>query len=281
MLRIVCFTVWVLSVFLATSVLADSVSKVRQRLIENQRNIIYLGKEKQRYQKELEAIVRVEGKAALSDEQALTVRELEEDIALGEILIANISLLVSQQRLALATLERGSPPRALDIALNKALGVNLSDLAKTLSSNQSAKKEVSRLRTLLKQQAYVGSPTSPTKTSVSLANEQHVAEAEFLKLLSLFSAGKTDISEDKAIKITWIADRTPYMAEEMLSYLGHGQYHMETMVHSGKMTFTVDGRPWQLSVSEEEDSANYVIIYDHSIETEPRFVMFNKSLLLE
>lgn len=255
---------------------ADPIAKVRQQLIENQRNIIYLRKEKLQYQKELEA-----ARQNPSGKNAAIISELEEDIALTESLIGNVSLLVSQQRLALATLERGSPPRALDIALNKALGANLPDLARKLSSNQAAKKEVARLRALLKHQAYVGTSQRQAQTSVSLAHEQHVAEAEFLKLLSLFSAGTADESADKPIKITWITDRTPHVEEDLLSYLGHGQYHMEVTVHSGKMTFTVDGRPWQLSIAEEEDNANYVIIYDHANPAEPRLVMFNKSLLLE
>ena len=266
---------------------ADPISKARLQLIENQRNIIHLRKERQLYQRELQAILDSKQSSTANNRRAKEARlsakiqELQQDIELADELIANISLLVSQQRLALATMERGSPPSALDIALNKALSANLPELARKLSSNKSAKKEISRLRALLRQQAYLGTPTPRTKTSVSLANEQHIAEEEFLKLLSLFSAGTADESEDKPIKITWTADRTPYVEEETLSYLGHGQYHLETTVYSGKMTFTVDGRPWQLSVSKEEDNANYVIIYDNSSENEPRLVMFNKSLLLE
>lgn len=47
------------------------------------------------------------------------------------------------------------------------------------------------------------------------------------------------------------------------------------------MTFTVDGKPWRLTIPDDEDNAIYIIIYDLRNQAKPRMVMFNKTLLLE
>lgn len=278
----ICYyiTVYLLAM-LALSLQAAPVDDTRIKLIENQRNIIHIRKEKQLFQKELSALKQDSGTRTNRRSLQAEIDDIEDSLEVADVLIANITILVSRQRMLLATLERGSPPSALDVALNKALNSNLPELAKNLSNNEQARKEVSRLRALLKQQARLGSGETSTSTSVSVAVEQRVAEDEFLRLLSLFSGGSADEADDKNIKITGSLDGAPFTEEDVLSYLGHQQYHMETTVYAGKMTFTVDGRPWQLSVPEEENKSTYVIIYDIGDRTEPRLVMFNKLLLLE
>lgn len=263
---------------------AITAQNIRKQLLENQRNILLLYKEKQFFINELAGQQANQATdSGDSSDQALQslIIETIDSIAVADTLIASSKALVSEQRLTLTTLERREPPTALDIALNKALNSNLPELAKNLSNNEGARKEISRLRALLKQQARLGINTPSTHNSVSHAGEQHLAEDEFLRLLSLFSSGTVGEKEDKTIKITGLAENQPFTEEEILSYLGHDQYHMETIVYSGKMTFTVDGRPWQLYVSPEEDQSTYVIIYDIADATEARLVMFNKSLLLE
>ena len=118
--------------------------------------------------------------------------------------------------------------------------------------------------------------------SVSYAAEQQLAENEFLRLLSLFSEGSDDDeAEDKIIKITGTANGAAFSEDDTLSYLGHNQYHLETTVYTGEMIFTVDGRPWQLSISPKEDQATYMVIYDITDQSQPRLVMFNKLRLLD
>lgn len=260
--------------------IAEDIDQLRLNLIENQRNILQLRKEKQETEIELENI-RVE--LAINSSPGLKdlIGQLQDEINQTDQLLQNLSDSVSQQRLDLLTLERGTPPNSLDIALNKALNSNLPELAKNLANNEAARKEIARLQILLKKEARVGAPRPSTSTSVSVAIEQKIAEEEFLRVLSLFSDGEADESIDKPIKITGISHRTPYFENAILSYLGHQQYHMETTVHVGKMTFTVDDRPWQLSVGEEENGATYIVIYDTSSAENPRLVMFNKNLLLE
>jgi hypothetical protein len=260
--------------------MTSEIDKVRLQLIENQRNTLQLRKEMQQNETELKAAQKQQ-RSDNSPELQSHIEKLHDEITQAKLLIQNLSASVSQQRLDLLTLERGSPPSSLDIALNKALNSNLPELAKKLSHNEAARKEVARLQLLLKEEARVGTPLPATSTSVLLATEQRVAEEEFLRVLALFSGGDADDSEDKVIKITGISNRTPYVEEDILNYLGHQQYHMETTVHTGKMTFTVDGRPWQLSIPKEEDRATYIVIYDISREEKPRMVMFNKTLLLE
>ncbi len=269
-----------LLIIASSSVYADPVAESRKMLFENQRNVIMLRKEKEAFIKEL-AEAKAE-RADISDTEAMDaiIRDIEDSIEVAKILIKNVSELVANQRLLLATLESGTPPSALDVALNKALNSNLPELLKNLSTDEAARKDIARLKILLKQQARLNAKPSSDSNAVSLAQEQQVAEDEFLRLLALFSGGNADEAEDKTIAIAGTHKNTAYVEEDILSYLGHEQYHMETTVHSGKMTFTVDGRPWSLDVPEQENEATYVIIYDIGKE-EPRLVMFNKSLLLE
>ncbi len=260
---------------------AEPIDDTRKQLLENQRNIIHLSKEKQLFQKELgQAIKQRKGNNNQPMLQA-EINDIRDSINVADVLIPNISELVTRQQLLLSTLERGTPLTALDIALNKVLNSNLPELAKTLANNPAARKEVARLRTLLKEQARLGIKTSSASNFVSHTTEHVLAENEFLRLLSRFSSNIDDNAEDKMIKITGIANNIPLTEDEILSYLGHDQYHMETTVYAGKMTFIVDGRPWQLHVTQEEDQATYMMIYDISDQNQPRLVMFNKSLLLE
>lgn len=275
------------NIFLITTLLllsinsiAEDIDDVRLKLIENQRNVLQLRKEKLQNEEELKVALELQENDN-SPELHDHTKQLEDDISQAGSLIQNLSASVSQQRLDLLTLERGRPPNSLDIALNKALNSNLPELAKKLANNEEARKEIARLQLLLKEEARVGAPLSSTSTSVSVALEQSVAEEEFLRVLFLFSGGDADEAEDKILKITGISNRTPYIEKETLSYLGHNQYHMETTVYSGEMTFTIDERPWQLSITEEEDRATYIVIYDTSNTENPRLVMFNKILLLE
>ncbi len=259
---------------------AVAIDDTRQQLSENQRNILHLRKEKQQFMIELRAAQLTLGKPD-SNYSAADILELREDILLADELIESLAAIISRQRLLLASMEQDSPPTALDIALNKALNSNLPELAKKLANNKAAQKEIARLRAILKEEALLSSHMPTYGDSVSVAEAEPMAEEEFLRLLSLFSGGTADEADDKNIKITGSADRKPYVKEEILSYLGHNQYHMETMVNTGRMTFTVDGRPWQLSIPPEEEGAIYIIIYNLSVEKKPRLVMFNKSLLLE
>lgn len=257
-----------------TSQPAITAKVIRKQLLENQRNLLLLYKEKQFFVNEL---ARQRASQALPS----LITDTVDSITVAETLISSTKVLVSEQRLFLATLERGEPLTALDIALNKALNSNLPELAKNLSNNEEARKEISRLRALLKQQARLGISAPSTRNSVSHAGEQRLAEDEFLRLLSLFSSGTVGEKEDKTIIISGISENQPFTEDEILSYLGHDQYHMETTVYAGEMTFTVDGRPWQLNVAPEEDQSTYVIIYDIADASEVRLVMFNKTLLLE
>lgn len=259
---------------------ADSVTDIRKHLFENQRNVIMLRKEKEAFIKELQEAEAQRELNTETDAIDAEILEIKDSIEVAKILIKNLSELVAQQRLSLATLESGTPPSALDIALNKALNSNLPELLKNLSTNPAAHKDIARLKALLKQQARLSTGPNTDGNSVSLAKEQQVAEDEFLRLLALFSRGNADEAEDKTIRISGINNNAPYDEKDILSYLGHEQYHMETTVYSGTMTFMVDGRPWELEVPTEENEATYIIIYDIGKE-EPRLVMFNKSLLLE
>jgi hypothetical protein len=269
-----------LPLLLPLQVASQDLDNLRMQLIENQRNILQLRNEKQRSEEELQAELQQQPNSHDPASQA-RIEQLVDDIAQSEQLIQNISNSVSQQRLDLLTLERGSPPSSLEIALNKALNSNLPELAKNLSNNEAARKEIARLQALLKEEARVGTPLPISGNAVSLASDQQIAEEEFLRVLSLFSDGEIDNAEDKTIKVSGISHRTPYVEEYTLNYLGHQQYHMEATVFDGNMTFTVDGRPWQLSVNEDEDGATYIVIYDTSDQEKPRLVMFNKTLLLE
>ncbi len=260
---------------------AKPIDQTRRQLLENQRNIVYLRKEKRLFQKELQQAIRQQKHSDNPAALQVDIDDIKDSIAIADELISNISALVSQQRLLLTTLERGTPPTALDIALNKALNSNLSELTKSLANNESARKEVAKLRALLKQQARLGAPEPAVGNTVINADKQQQAEGELLRLLSLFSNDTADNAEDKIVQISGTTNNKPFTEDGILSYLGHNQYHMETTVYSGKMTFTVDGRPWQLNVSPKENQATYVLIYDAGNRIEPRLVMFNKALLLE
>ena len=261
--------------------MATPIDNTRKQLLENQRNIIHLRKEKRLFEKELQQTIEQHKDDNNPSSLQAEINDLRDSIAVADTLISNITAFVTQQRLLLSTLERGSPPTALDTALNKALNSNLPELAKTLANNPAARKEIGRLRELLKQQARLGGNISSNSDSAAYAAEQQLAEEEFLRLLSLFSSGSDDEAEDKPINISGTTNNTPFTEEAILSYLGHDQFHMETTVYAGKMTFTVDGKPWQLNISKEEDQTTYVIIYDMANQSLPRLVMFNKSLLLE
>lgn len=267
--------------FLADSaVYADSEADTRKQLFENQRNLIMLRKEKENY---TEALQGAEARRELSIETETIdaeILDLKDSIEIAKTLIKNASELVARQRRLLATLEKGAPPSALDIALNKALKSNLSELLKNLSSNEAARKDIAQLKILLKQQTRLDVNSSSNSYSVALAQEKKLAEDELLRLLVLSSDGNADEAADKTITISGTTENNLYSEENILNYLGYKQYHMETTVYSGNMTFTVDDRPWKLDVPEKDNQAIYVVIYDTAKE-EPRLVMFNKSLLLE
>lgn len=244
-------------------------------MLENQRNLITLRNEKRQYQDELSELM------LLNPRDEANFNDLQDSITVAEEIILNVSTTVSRQRLLIATLEKGTPPRALDIALNKALSSNLAEITKSLSGNEAAQKEIALLRSLLKQEARIGSSKRASRTEIDVAEERQVAEEEFLNLLALFSSGGADDSEDKTLRISTQSQTETFSEQTVLSYLGHNQYHTETTVYHGNMTFTVDGKPWRLIIPEEEDNAIYIIIYDLRNKTKPRMVMFNKALLLE
>lgn len=247
-------------------------------MLENQRNLISLRNEKRQYQYELGELVLRD----IQDEPSMTlIADMKDSISLADEIINNVSATVSRQRLLITTLEKGTPPRALDIALNKALNSNLAEISKSLSDNEAAQKEIAILRSLLKQEARIGSSKRASRTDIDVAEEQQVAEEEFLNLLALFSSGGADESEDKTLRISGQSKGKKLSEQTILSYLGHSQYHTETTVYHGNMTFTVDGKPWRLTIPEDEHNAIYIIIYDLRNQASPRMVMFNKALLLE
>lgn len=268
----------------AAPIESEQTTSEKRRLYENQRNIIRLRKEQLEFEKEIKKI----------DEQRSTLEEdsadrlsLNEQIADKEALIAlidevipNITQYIEEQKQGIS-LEKGTSPSALDTALSKALNSNLPELLKNLSTNELARKEVIRLRSILKQQSLLRGKTPETESTVSLANDEFIAEGEFLRLLGLFSGGDADEAEDKLVRITGTKNNKPYMQEEILSYLGHNHYYIEMVVSSGDMTFSIDGRPWQLKVAETENDAPYILIYDITKTNDPRLVMFNKSLLAD
>lgn len=251
----------------------------RQKLQENQRNIIHLRKERLLFQRELKELQLEESSPELEAE----ISDIKESIEVADTLIENISEFVSEQRLALSSVKSNSSTlSALDIALNKALNSNLPALAKNLSQSKGAREEIVRLRKSLQQQARLKPRKYNTnQTKVSIAPSQAIAQEEFLRLLSLFSNGNVDEGEDKIINISGLNSGKSISEDEILSYLGHNQYHMETTVYTGMMTFTVDNRPWYIEIDENENGATYVIIYDTDKKDKPRLVMFNKGLLSE
>ncbi|MGK0499375.1 MAG: G3E family GTPase [Oceanicoccus sp.] len=256
---------------------SEPVDKARKELFENKRNVLLLRKEKNLYLKEL-SLSQQQADNGMADPDLIA--ELKDSIAIADMLITNISELVSQQWLLLATLERGKPLTALDIALNKALNSNLPELIKNLSNNQAARKDVLRLKALLKQQARLSRPEQGDGKTITIATDQQVAEDEFLRLLALFNGRTSDESDDKVITVKGINNGVAFSQQDFLSYLGHDQYHMEAAVYQGAMNFLIDGRSWRLEVPAADHQATYVLIYD--IRKEPiRLVMFNKSLLLE
>lgn len=255
------------------------INDAKLKLIENQRNLITLRNEKLYYEKQLAKLQSQEGRN--SPKLTNTIDDLKQSIVLAKEIIGNVSETIARQRLLIATLEKGTPPTALDIALTRALGSNLAELAKKLSGNEAAQREIALLRSLLKQEARLGDGGQSGLNTIHLADDQKLAEKEFLNLLALFSGGVVDELEDKYITVTGNLKGSPYVQKAYLSYLGHHQYHMEATVQPGKMTFTVDGHPWYLNVPEDEAGAVYIIIYDLRQPNQPRMVMFNKSLLLE
>ncbi len=261
---------------------AASEAETRKQLFENQRNLIMLRKEKRTY---TQALQKAEARRALSTETDTIdaeILDLKDSIDIANLLIENASELVARQRLLLATLEKGVPPSALDIALNKVLKSNLPELLKNLSNNEAAHKDIARLKILLKQQTGFATELSHNSQSVSLVQKQKIAENELLRLLALFSRGSADDdqAEDKKITINGSTEDGLYSEENTLIYLGHQQYHMELTVYSGNINFTVDNRHWEFTIPETENQAVYIVIYDLAKE-EPRLVIFNKSLLLK
>jgi hypothetical protein len=273
-------THWLLlvSVFLnCSAIFAQPINEAKIKLIENQRNLIHLRNEKLAFQAELAALLEAPSN---NDQTAAEGDELRELITLTETIIQNVAQTVSHQRLLIATLEKGSPPSALDIALNKALSADLTALARNMPESEAAQREITLLRSLLKQEARIGAQRS-SQGNVSVAREQQVAEQEFLNLLALFSGGTADEAADKPLKIAGLSREGTYQSETVLSYLGHNQYHTETEVQAGEMTFTIDDQPWRITIPEQDNDAMYIVIYDVRNRDKPRLVMFNKALLLQ
>ena len=276
-------TGFILIVFLVASVYnttlcAQTLNNTKLKMLENQRNLITLRSEKRQYQQELAKLSSIRPKDKAS---TALIDDIKESIIIAEEVIINVSATVSRQRLLISTLEKGMPARSLDIALNKALSSNLAEISKSLSGNEAAQKEIALLRSLLKQEARIGASKRASRTEIIVAEEQQVAKEEFLNLLALFSSGGADESADKTLRISGQSNLKKFSEETVLSYLGHNQYHTETTVHYGNMTFTVDAKPWRLEIPESEDNAIYIIIYDLRNQSKPRMVMFNKALLLE
>ena len=255
--------------------------ETRRRLLENQRNIYRLRQEQDEMREELRLALRRQQQGDKDPGLGEEIDDIEDSIATADVIVKNINDVISRQRLLLSTLERGSAPSTLDMALHKALNANLSQLAKNLADNDRGRQDVVELRNLLKQQAGLGERHIETPSAVSYAAEQQQAEDEYLHLLELVSNKSDDKRADKPVTVTGQVGDKPVTEVESLSYLGHAQYHMETRVHSGKMTFTVDGRPWQINIAPKDDKATYIVIYDASKADHPRLVMFNKALLLE
>lgn len=264
--------------------LVDPATQTRKRLLENQRNIYMLVEEREEYRLELEELLLEQDDGDDSEALQQDIDEVRDHLVTADLIIKNVNETISRQQLLLQTLERAVAPSTLDMALNRALNANLSELAKNLSGNEEARKELARLRSLLKQQAGLGVRHYDLPSTVSYAAEQQMAEDEYLRLLEVLSSSSNDkdkTDKQKLIKITGYHDDSRFAEEDFLNYVGHSQYHLETQVHSGKMTFTVDGHPWHMTVSPEEDQATYIIIYDVAKADNPRLVMFNKSLLTE
>ena len=272
------FIVLLIASVFSTTLSAQPLNNAKLKMLENQRNLITLRGEKRYYQDELSELVLRNP----ADETTIAlIDDVQESITIAEEIINNVSATVSRQRLLITTLEKGTPPRSLDIALSKALSSNLTEITKGLGDNEAAQKEIALLRSLLKQEARIGISKRASRTEIDVAEEQQVAEVEFLNLLALFSSGGADESEDKALRISVQTKNESFSEGTVLSYLGHNQYHTETTVYSGNMTFTVDGKPWRLTIPDDEDNAIYIIIYDLRNQAKPRMVMFNKTLLLE
>jgi hypothetical protein len=257
--------------------------KDKYRLSVDQANILILRREHLQFQKELLVVQAQLEKASAKEKLALRaeIDEINELLAIAETLVTNVSIMTFKEQQRIAMLVRGAPLSALDTALNKALNSNLPELLKNLSSNEAARKEVIRLRSILKQQSLARREPVRENNSVALADNEFVAEEEFLRLLSLFSNDSADEAEDKLIRITGTRYEKPYIQEEILSFLGHEQFYAEAFVHPGAVTFSIDGHSWQLQIDLEEGVAEYIIIYDLSNLIEPRLVMFNKLLLSE
>lgn len=264
--------------------LLDPATQTRKRLLENQRNIYLLLEERKEFQQELDELLAEQQDGDDSEDLQAEIDEANDNLTTADTIITNLNDTISRQQLVLQTLERATAPSTLDMAINKALNANLSELAKKLAGNEEARMELARLRSLLKQQAGLGVRHYELPVAVSYAAEQQMAEDEYLRLLEVLSSSgddEDDTNKRKLIKITASNNEGQTSQEDFLNYVGHSQYHLETRVHSGKMTFTVDGRPWQMTVAPEEDDATYIIIYDVAKADNPRLVMFNKSLLTE
>lgn len=280
-------TAWLLLALLLSrhsNAAVDPATETRKRLLENQRNVFLLREEREEFRQDLKDALLDQEDGDDSEALQAEIRELRDTVKTADVIIKNVNDTISRQRLLLDTLERASAPSTLDMALNKALNANVSELARKLSGNEEARKELARMRSLLKQQAGLGERHYEIPSAVSYAAEQQMAEDEYLRLLEALSTDSDDkdiADRQKPIKITGINDDAPFTEQDYLNYVGHSQYHLETTVHSGRMTFTVDGRPWHMTVSPEEDEATYIIIYDVAKADKPRLVMFNKSLLTE
>ncbi len=258
---------------------SDPAIETRKRLLENQRNMLRLEQEKQLFEKELQLTLT---RQRLTNESLQgEIDTINNYIKLLDTVMDNVLGTISRQRLLLSTMERGAAPSTLDMALNKALKVNLSDLSEKLANNEDARDEIVSLRLMLKEQAGIGNRLINADNTIPYAAEQQLAEEEYLRLLELISNSSGEPAEDKNITITGFIDNQPVIRERTLSYLGQHQYHMETTVNQGKMTFTIDGRPWHMTIDPEDNQSTYVVIYDMTKTDQPRLVIFNKALLVE
>ena len=274
---ILFFFITCILILSGNNVFSQTAEDIRQQLIENQRNIAQLRSEKQDYEEKLYQLELI-----LDDSESYKAKleELKTNIELTETMIDNISAVVSGQRLLLATLESGENPSSLDIALNKALSTNLTELAEDFSHDEQAQKEIARLKKLLREESRIGSRAAGNDTLV-VATDQQTAEKEFLHLLSLFSSVDLDEAEaipDKSVMIRGSRSGELFRLQDTINYLGQSQYHMEFTAYEGDMSISIDqGKPWRFHIPEKDNGATYILIYDLTNQLRPRVVMFNKS----
>lgn len=222
------------------------------------------------------------------------ITSLLEDIALADVLMDNINVIVARQRVRIEQLARGNQPSALDTALSKALEKNQQQLALTRAANAAALEEIARLRALLTdimrsrerdeataslQLPQTPLPDQPMDDDTLRAERRH-AQNEHARLLDLFNQTDPEQRPPKPIVVAGEMDgRLPYRSAQSMVYLGHGQYHLETPLRAGAVTFIIDRKHWQKNVHASNDNAIFVILYDTADESAPRLVVFRKSLL--